>query len=742
MSTYGDISIKFKLRFIIMATSTLAVLLVSAGILFYEFIKDRNSLTEELLVLSRIVGDRVTAAIDFNDSQAAHETLSALAAKKSIVEASIYTRSGALLANIRHRGPSMPSTPPLLPENSCYTKNGYLYVFQAIVIDNNKIGTVYLCADLQETYTRYKRYLYIVAAFVLVSLCGAYFLSSRLQKVITEPIEYLARTSNTIAEHKDYSLRAKKQSNDEVGLLIDSFNEMLSQIQNKDVSLQESEERFRRAIVDAPFPIMIHAEDGQVLQISKVWTDITGYAPHDISTIGRWTEKAYGERKDIVKRDIDRLYALNEKVHEKEYTLRTRAGKKIIWDFSSAPLGKLPDGRRLVISMAMDVTDRKNTEEQLRQSQKMESVGTLAGGVAHEFNNILGGIFNYLQLAKDDAAENGAVQDSLDETKRLAERAADIIQQILSFSRKDRSKKIRVQPHRLIKEELKILRATIPTTVAIKADIDEQSGTIIADQTQIKQVVMNLCNNAAHAMQKQGGVLTITLSPAFLDAEDIALYPDLTNPGDYVQLTIRDNGTGIDPEIKDKIFDPFFTTKAVGKGTGMGLSVVHGIVRDHGGVIAVSSSVGHGTTFTIMLPRTDGEVGENKEADQLPTGTENILLVDDEEALVFTQKKILERLGYNVTAMTSSLETLALFKKDPRGYDLIITDLTMPHMTGDRLASKITAIRPDMPVILATGYADAVDDKNIQQSNIKTFISKPCRKQDLAKTIRLVLDEK
>lgn len=241
--------------------------------------------------------------------------------------------------------------------------------------------------------------------------------------------------------------------------------------------------------------------------------------------------------------------------------------------------------------------------------------------------------------------------------------------------------------------------------------------------------------------KQKGGVLEIGLSPVVLDAEDVKAFPDL-KAGEYAKLTVRDTGTGIDAKIIDKIFDPFFTTKGVGKGTGMGLSVVHGIVKDHGGGITVESTVDQGTTFTILLPKADGIAEDKTESEHLPTGTENILIIDDEEFMVFPQKKILERLGYTVTAMTSSLEALELFKKDPQRYDLIITDLTMPNLTGDRLAKEVTTIRSDMPVILSTGYSDAVDNEKVKQSGIAAFVSKPCKKEDLAKTIRLILDGK
>jgi len=394
-----------------------------------------------------------------------------------------------------------------------------------------------------------------------------------------------------------------------------------------------------------------------------------------------------------------------------------------------------------VRSALIDITERKQTEETLQQSQKMESIGTLAGGVAHEFNNILGGIIGYTELAKDDLPESSSVRDMLVEVLKLGKRAKDVVGQILSYSRKGNKERKPINPFLLIKEELKVIRATIPSTIEIVEELDEHAGLIMGDQTQIKQTGMNLFMNAAHAMEASGGKLGIGLLSVVLDAEDVKSHPDL-DPGEYIKITVSDTGTGIDPEIIDQIFDPFFTTKGVGKGTGMGLAVVNGIVKDHGGSISVSSVLGKGTTFTIFLPKTVKVLEDQQQVEDLQTGTENILIVDDEEFLVIMAKKMLQRLGYTVTAMTSSLETLDLFKKNPQRYDLIITDLTMPHLTGDRLAAEIIAVRPEIPVVLATGYADAVDSEKVKQSGIKAFIPKPFEMQDLAKTIRLILDEK
>ena len=504
-----------------------------------------------------------------------------------------------------------------------------------------------------------------------------------------------------------------------------------------EASLAESEERYRAIFEQANEAILLlDIETGAFIDFNSCAHNNLGYTREEFKKI-----KVHDI--EIIENEEDYRQHLNKILQQGSDRFETKHRHKDghILDMGIQCHVINYSGRKCILAIWTDMTAFKEMEAQVSQKQKMESVGTLAGGVAHEFNNILGGIIGYVEIAKEDAHDNRPVYESLEEILKLSDRARNTVKQILSFSRKDRPQQKPIQLSSLLTEELKVIRATVPTTIEIRDKIDSRPGTIMGDQTQIQQLVMNLCMNAAYAMEENGGVLEIGLSQVFMDAEKVKHHIDLKR-GDYFKLTVRDTGVGIDPKIMDKIFDPFFTTKQVGEGTGMGLSVVHGTIKEHGGHISVKSAVGRGTTFTVLLPKADSGSKEVSQAKQLPTGTENILIVDDEEFMVIPQKKILERLGYKVTAMTSSLETLELFKKDPQRYDLIITDLTMSHLTGDRLSTEVTSIRPDMPVILSTGYADAVDSEKVKQCGIKAFIPKPCKTQDLAKTIRLILDEK
>ncbi len=500
-------------------------------------------------------------------------------------------------------------------------------------------------------------------------------------------------------------------------------------------ALKESEYRFRTFYDQAQDAFFLCNPDGEFFDVNKAACKKLGYSRDELLSMGVLSIDQNVTGTSEIALLVEAVKKGKAFTHET--VLKRKDGSTFPVEINSGLLTL--EESTYVLASVRDISERKQLEDKLRQSQKMESIGSLAGGIAHEFNNILGGIIGYAEIAKDDSAGNVPAWESLNAILNLCHRARDVVRQILIFSRKDRPRRRPFQPHCGILEAMKVLRASIPSTIEIRTDIDENSGTVIGDQTQLNQVGMNLCMNAAHAMEDSGGVLEIGLFPVILGSGDAEAYPDLM-PGKYVKLTVSDTGTGIDPDIIDRIFDPFFTTKEVGKGTGMGLSVVHGIIQEHGGSITVSSEKGRGTVFTVLLPRVDETVEDDLELESLPGGTENIIIVDDESYMVLTQKKILERLGYTVTALTNSLEVLELFEKDPQQFDLVITDLTMPQLSGDRLASRLIAIRPDIPIILATGYADSVDTDEVLMYGIKGFIPKPCKRHELAVTVRKILD--
>ncbi|MFO8047854.1 MAG: ATP-binding protein, partial [Desulfosudaceae bacterium] len=384
---------------------------------------------------------------------------------------------------------------------------------------------------------------------------------------------------------------------------------------------------------------------------------------------------------------------------------------------------------------------REQLESQLRQAQKMESIGTLAGGIAHDFNNILSPVIGFTELSLERVAENTRLHRNLSEVLKGGLRAKELVKQILTMSRREEQEKMPVALTPLVKEALKMLRATIPASIEFKEDISRRDLIVNADPTQLHQIIMNLATNAVQAMRDQSGLLEVSVQPVQFD-KDISKTSLDIRPGHYARLAVSDTGSGIPEKDRDKIFEPYFTTKKKEDGTGLGLAVVHGIVKSHHGHINFYSDPGQGTTFHVYLPLAEsGSAARPARAvTPLPTGTETILLVDDELPIAEMLYQVLERRGYKVIIRTSSIEALEAFRFSPRRFDLVITDLTMPQMTGDKLAHAIKAIRPDIPIILCTGFSEKIRQLDDQNLPIDSFLMKPVDQISLTRTIRKLID--
>ncbi|MDX2502097.1 MAG: ATP-binding protein, partial [Deltaproteobacteria bacterium] len=391
-----------------------------------------------------------------------------------------------------------------------------------------------------------------------------------------------------------------------------------------------------------------------------------------------------------------------------------------------------------ILCVGIDVTEKWQLEKRLAQAQKMEAIGTLAGGIAHDFNNILSAIVGYTELSLMDIPKGSALHNNLQQVLKAGERAKDLVRQILTFSRQRKSELLPVKVSLIINEALKLLRASLPATIKIRHYL-KSNLSVLTDPTNIHQVLINLCTNASYVMQEKGGILEVSLSDVELDADFARKHPGV-KPGKFINLTVKDSGDGMTPEVTERIFDPFFTTKKKGEGTGMGLSVVHGIIKSHGGTITVKSSPGKGSEFSVFLPAIETETADNANQVQLMvTGSERTLFVDDEDFQVDIGKRMLERLGYRVTARTNSIEAFELFRENPDGFDLVITDMTMPDLTGDILARKIIAIRPDIPIIVCTGYSERINPDIVKEIGIKELAMKPVVMKDIAQMIERVL---
>jgi PAS domain S-box-containing protein len=502
---------------------------------------------------------------------------------------------------------------------------------------------------------------------------------------------------------------------------------------------KDRETELRRYIDEAPIGIFIADSAAHYLEVNSAAEAMTGYSGPELIA---------KSIPDLIPEDslMDAMAAFQEVVKFGKSKIDTpfvrKDGGKGWWTVDAV---RLSDDR--LIGFAIDITEKKLAEKErekleaeLRQSQKMEAMGTLAGGIAHDFNNILGSVLGYSEMALDTITEDNPAYKCVQQVIRSGQRARELIRRILAFSRKSEITREPVKLADIINETLRLIRAVIPSTIEIRTDLVTEDTTISADPTQIEQLLMNLCSNANQAMEEKGGILHISLHLVSLDEVRINGRSDM-HPGEYFEISVRDTGIGIDPKVLDRVFDPFFTTKSPDKGTGMGLAMAHGIVKEHGGLITVESVPNKGSCFKVCLPKSAPAPLHIKVAQrEIETGSERILVVDDEEPIVRITKKQLEMLGYSVWDTASPEEALRVFQSDPEAFDMVMTDQTMPKMTGDRLAAEMLRIRPNLPIVLCTGYAPKIWQEKACLRGIRAVAIKPISRKELAAMVRFALD--
>ena len=534
---------------------------------------------------------------------------------------------------------------------------------------------------------------------------------------------------------------------EEVKLLEDLANDLSYGIATLRMNAQrkkvEKERKLLASVIEQSMEgLILFDADGTIKYVNPAIETITGHGPQEI--IGKNIQTLEG---DELTGDFYRAIwqALSRGEERSGHFIQKGKGGDFyeidatLWSISDE-VGSVSNHAVLI----RDVTHEVLLERQLRQAQRMEAIATLAGGIAHDFNNNLASIITCTEMARDDVPPDSPLRELLDVVLKSSHRGRNLVKQILTFCCQGEQERQPVQIESIVNECINLMRASLPTSISIRINIDEKPGLIMADPTQIHQIIMNLITNAGHAMRAKGGVLEIGVANVRLDGSTVSGCPDLV-AGRYLKLTVKDSGHGMDAKTMERIFDPFFTTKSQAEGTGLGLSVVHGIVRNHGGAITVSSWPDTGATFEVLLPRVEQIWQDAARETQVAEsgGSERILFVDDEEDVVFAGKKSLERLGYRVVIARDGLDALRIFREEPQGFDLVITDQTMPAMTGTELSRELLQIRPDLPVILCTGLGSTAEKvlqcDNDDLSCIREVALKPLNRKELAEIIRRVL---
>jgi PAS domain S-box-containing protein len=608
-----------------------------------------------------------------------------------------------------------------------------------VLHEGQVIGHVSIGLSGQVQKAALKRLLFSGAGVALVILGSAFlFMKSLLTRHLTLPLRALGAWTEQVARG-DYGPTgqqiADEITEEELRPIVAKFSEMSQQVAAREHSLRESEKKFRDLADLLPGIVFETDPLGKIRFLSSEGLNILGYRAEDLNAGLTLAQLAAPRHRTRLARNLEQTVQSGGQ-EGLELSIARSDGDQFP---ALAFISRIQDGGKVVglRGIALDITRQKELERQVAQSSKLEAIGTLAGGIAHDFNNILSAIIGYVELTLENRALKDEDQQNIEAVHTAGLRAKDLVRQILMFGRKDEDQKDSVQIHLVVEEALSLVGKTMPASIRIVRDIDRQTGHVTANATRIHQIVMNLCTNAYHALPQEGGTLEVGLRAVQVDSET-TLRQGRLEKGGYALLTVRDTGSGMEPDLLDKIFDPFFTTKNPGKGTGMGLSVVHGIVMSHGGALDVATEVGKGTTFSIYLPlisiKAPGENGAEEKV--TPGGDERILYVDDDSQLAVLGRRLLTAIGYQVTEVTSSVRALAMFKAAPGAYDMIITDQTMPDLSGSQLAAEALQTRPDIPIIICTGYSEVLDRQEVLDLGVKAVLNKPLNMKQLSRVIR------
>lgn len=751
----GNLPLRRKLLLLVGIAAVVALLLATLAATLYEFSTSRPRAETQAQAQVQSIAATVAAAVEFQDARTATQYLTAFGRAPNVEALAIVQEGNTTFAEYHRAGTERIDFADASARSRLLGKR-HILATSAIQTQGGTRADLWIAVELQPFADRIWEYVPLLGAVALSLLALAAMLSVTIRRAISEPIQALAVAARDVTARRDYRRRVSSPGHDEVGQLGRDFNAMLEAVEERELALRRSEETARRQLIEIE-SIYANTQVGlcvidlelRYVRINKLMAEMTGQ-PVD-ALIGRTLEEATPKIATVLKPVCQQVLDTGEPVTNIELQAGTADdGAPRYWIGTHHALRE-EAGKVIGVNVAFhDITDRKRAaqertilEAQLRQSQKMEALGTLAGGIAHDFNNVLTAVSGNAQLAMEDLPKDHPAAVSISEIKRATERAKDLVRRILAFSRPEQNIQNLINLQPVVEEALRLLRATVPKMIEIRLEAEPNLPTVMADATQVHQVLMNLGTNACDAMKRRGGILTVRLAHANIDASLQTLSPDL-HPGSYLCISVEDTGTGIPPELIERVFEPFFTTKAHGEGTGLGLSVVHGIVRGHRGAILVRSEPGSGTAFDLYFPaagnQPEGPSTTSSSSSTLIGRGERVLYVDDEEQLVFLVTRMMQRMGYNVTGMTRASEAIEAVQADPLRFDLVLSDLGMPGMSGMDLAAELLKIRPDLPIIITSGFVRAEDARLAEQIGVRDVVMKPNTVAEISQLIRDRLD--
>ena len=759
MNSIKNLPLRVKLLFIILGTTFLALSIAFTVIVINDIDRLKEELVSNTKINAKLIGEYCIGPIAFEDYASLQTKVLVKAQNIPNIESAQIIKEDSLRNTIAHFGSNAAFTNVPIPtgKDTIFHTEHSLHIVHKIEHAGEVIASIHLQCSKEGLQEKINKEIILFIVLLLGILILTFLLANYFQKLIASPILKLASVSKQITTEGNYSIHLHKKYNDEIGQLYENFNEMINQIKNRadarDAAIKQAEESKARLglVLDS---VSEGYWDWDLIKgeifFSDKWLSSLGYVREEIEPSLRFYEQLiHSEDLSLVKSSRELHFDSETKFYECEFRILRKNGE-YRWTLDRGRVVQRDERGRptRMVGTNVDISVRKDAEKtqtlleaQLRQAKKMETIGTLAGGISHDFKNILTPILGFTDLVMQTLPETHEVQEDLQKILTAARRANELVNQILTFSRQTEAEKRPINLNQIIEESIPLLRATIPTTIDIDLDISSNSSFILADETQIQQVIMNLCTNAYHAMEELGGSMSVKLSEKeFYESQTLG--STTIEPGKYVVLKVADSGKGISKENIDRIFDPFFTSKKVGKGTGLGLSVVHGVITKQRGVIHVESEIDFGTTFTIYLPyydKGDEHVSAPVRVSNSIRGEEKILVVDDEEINAFVLKRMLSNLGYKITFTADSEEAAQMIKTNPKQFDLIITDQTMPRLTGLELASIANEVRANFPVIIITGSMELIHQKE-KYTQVRDILVKPFEINDINRAIRKILD--